>query len=221
MSSPPRTGNTSANRPSSPFDYTLSDITGYNNLRAGTDQLNDIFDCHLGAGWESRLSVSRPPRQRAYSETDTTVTSFRIPGSFVPPRPSTPLPRRQAIPDFTPPSQSSSRLPPQPPTQSTPFRFQSSPRPLPTPYPRNRQPRPTDLSFILSPSFSFRQPTPFLRPHPLHHLPDIDNHPRRPPLDEPQHHHHRQHLPPTCLITTLPLTNPEQLSKKSSSSSKN
>ncbi|KNE89035.1 hypothetical protein PSTG_17507, partial [Puccinia striiformis f. sp. tritici PST-78] len=126
MSSSPHTGH----RPSSPIDNTVSDITGYHNIGRGSEQVNDIFDRHLGEGWENRLNVTRSPRHRAYSETDTTVTSFRIPGSFVPPRPSTPLPRRQPLPVFTPPTQSTSRLPPQP-KQSTPFLFQSSPHPNP------------------------------------------------------------------------------------------
>ncbi|KNE97191.1 hypothetical protein PSTG_09453 [Puccinia striiformis f. sp. tritici PST-78] len=155
MSSPPHTGNTSTNRPSSPVDYTLSDITGigFIDRRSGAERVAAIFNEHLGEGWEGRLGVHRSPRQRAYSETDTTVTSFRIPGSFIPPRPSTPLPHRLPIPVFTPPTQSTSRLP----NHSTPFRFHSPPRPNPS-FPHNRQTLPTDVSFILSPSFSFRPP---------------------------------------------------------------
>ncbi|KNE97223.1 hypothetical protein PSTG_09485 [Puccinia striiformis f. sp. tritici PST-78] len=75
MSSSPHTGKSSEHRPSSPIDNTLSDITGYHNIGRGSDQVNDIFDRHLGEGWEDRLSVTRSSRNRAYSETDTTVTS--------------------------------------------------------------------------------------------------------------------------------------------------
>ncbi|KAI7953046.1 hypothetical protein MJO29_008677 [Puccinia striiformis f. sp. tritici] len=152
-----QTGNTSANHPSSPIDYTLSDIEGVTitDTRPAHVRVGAIFDNALGSGWEERLGI--PRRHRAYSEADTTIASVRIPGSFIPPRPSTPLPRRQPIPDFTPPSQSSSRPTPQP-NQSTPFHFQSSTQPNPLPCPRIRPSLPSDLSFILSPSFSFRPP---------------------------------------------------------------
>ncbi|KNE92793.1 hypothetical protein PSTG_13847 [Puccinia striiformis f. sp. tritici PST-78] len=156
MSSSHPTGSTSGNRPSSPIDYTLSNITGIIDTRPGAERVAENFNNHLGEGWEERLGVHRSTRQRAYSEADSTVTSFRIPGSFIPPRPSTPFPCRQPFPLFTPPSQSTSRNPTQP-NQSTPFRFHSPPRPNPS-LSRNQQPLPTDLSFILSPSFSFRPP---------------------------------------------------------------
>ncbi|KNE88263.1 hypothetical protein PSTG_18341, partial [Puccinia striiformis f. sp. tritici PST-78] len=110
MSSSPPPGNTSANLPSSPNDYALHDIPGIGLIdrRSGAERVAAIFNHHLGEGWDQQLSIHRSPRQRAYSETDTTVTSYRIPGSFIPPRPSTPFQRRQAIPDFTPPTQSTS-----------------------------------------------------------------------------------------------------------------
>ncbi|KNF02830.1 hypothetical protein PSTG_04115 [Puccinia striiformis f. sp. tritici PST-78] len=143
MSSPPCPGNTLANGPSSPNNYTLSDITGIGLIdrRSAAERVDAIFTNHLGGGWEERLRVHRTTRERAYSEANTTVTSFCIPGSFVPPRPAAPLPHRLHIPAFTPLTQSTSCRP----TQSTPFRFHSPPRPNPS-FPRNQQTLPSDLS---------------------------------------------------------------------------
>ncbi|KNF05262.1 hypothetical protein PSTG_01476, partial [Puccinia striiformis f. sp. tritici PST-78] len=159
MSGSHHTGNTSANHPSSPADYTLSDIEGITvaDTRPAHVRVGAIFDNALGPGWEDRLGI--PRRHRAYSEADTTVTSVRIPGSFLPPRPATPLPRQQPLPNFTPPSQSPSRL--SPPTQSTPFLFSSSTRANPLPCPRIHRPffHPIPLFFLPSSPYPFAPTT--------------------------------------------------------------
>ncbi|KAI7952779.1 hypothetical protein MJO29_008410 [Puccinia striiformis f. sp. tritici] len=110
MSSSPHTGNTSGNRPSSPFDYSLSDITGHANRRAGAKQVNDIFNRHLGVGWEDRLGNPRlfhPPLTSNTRTSSTTHTRFHPPIPIIL-SPSSPTDPIDSLPIFIRPTKPTS-----------------------------------------------------------------------------------------------------------------